>query len=73
MLPIPFGDEEPQPELAQVGNSKETAGAKSEEGEINGRSVRPESPGLHARYKGQDNGLQRRKAKAIPKPVRSLD
>jgi hypothetical protein len=29
-----------------------TAGAKSEEGEVNGRSVCPESPGLHARYKG---------------------
>ena len=50
-----------------------TAGAKSEEGEVNGRSVCPESPGLHARYKGQDNGLQRREAKPILKPVRSPD
>jgi hypothetical protein len=31
---------------------KETAGDKSEEGEGNGRSVCPESSGLHARYKG---------------------
>ena len=35
---------------------RETAGAKSEEGEGNGRSVCPECPGLHARYKGRDNG-----------------
>ncbi len=35
---------------------RETAGAKPEEGGGNGRSVCPESPGLHARYKGQDNG-----------------
>ncbi len=38
-----------------------TAGAKSEEGEGNGRSVCPESPGLHARYKGWDNGFRLRK------------
>ncbi len=50
-----------------------TASAKLEEGEVNGRSVCPESPGLHARYKGQDNGLQCRKATAIPKPVHSSD
>ena len=35
---------------------EETAGAKSEEGSGNGRSVCPEFPGLHARYKGRDNG-----------------
>ncbi len=39
----------------------ETAGVKSEEGEGNGRSVCPECTGLHARYKGQDNGRPRRK------------
>ncbi len=36
----------------EEGNIKGTAGAKSEEGGGNGRSVCPESPGLHARYKG---------------------
>ena len=50
-----------------------TAGAKSEEGEVNGRSVCPESPGQHARYKGRDNGLQHRKVKTILKPVHSSD
>ena len=50
-----------------------TATVKVEEGGGNGRSVCPESPGLHARYKGQDNGLRRRKAKAIPKPARTSD
>ena len=38
-----------------------TAVAKAEEGAVNGRSVCPESPGLHARYKGQDNGHRHRK------------
>ncbi len=33
-----------------------TAGAKSEEGVVDGRSVCPEYPGLHAGYNGQDNG-----------------
>ena len=36
---------------------RETAGAKSEEGEGNGRSVCSECTGLHAQYKGRDNGL----------------
>ena len=40
---------------------RETAGAKSEEGEGNGRSVCSECYGLHAQYKGQDNGLLLRK------------
>jgi hypothetical protein len=35
-----------------IRHTRETAGDKSEEGEGNGRSVCPESPGLHARYKG---------------------
>ncbi len=52
---------------------KGTAGAKSEEGGGNGRSVCPESPGLHARYIGQDNEFQHRKVKVILKPVRSSD
>ena len=51
----------------------DTAVVKAEEGKGNGRSVCPESPGLHARYKGQDNGLQHRKVKAIPKPARNSD
>ncbi len=40
---------------------RETAGAKSEEVEGNGRSVCSECYGLHAQYKGQDNGLLLRK------------
>ena len=51
----------------------DTAVVKTEEGEGNGRSVCPESPGLHARYKGQDNGLRHRKVEAIPKPARNSD
>ncbi len=50
-----------------------TAGAKSEEGEVNGRSVCPESPGLHARYKGWDNKFRHRKVKVISKPIHSPD
>ena len=51
----------------------DTAVVKTEEGKGNGRSVCPESPGLHARYKGQDNGLRHRKVEAIPKPARNSD
>ena len=51
----------------------ETAGAKSEEGEVDGRSVCPECPGLHARYIGGDKGPLRRKATVNPKPCRGLD
>ncbi len=50
-----------------------TAGAKPEEGGGNGRSVCPGSPGLHARYKGRDNGFRHREVRVIPKPVRSPD
>ena len=50
---------------------KGTAAAKAEEGGGNGRSVCPESPGPHARYKGQDNGLLHREVTLIPKRVRS--
>ena len=51
----------------------ETAGVKSEEGGGNDRSVCSECTGLHARYKGQDNGLPLREDGAIPKPGRSSD
>ena len=50
-----------------------TATVKVEEGGGNGRSVCPESPGLHARYKGQDNGSATPRGGAIPKPGRSSD
>jgi hypothetical protein len=55
------------------GHTEGIAVAKTEEGEVYGRSVCPESPGQHARYKGWDNGLRPRKRKAISKPSRSLD
>ena len=58
------------PERAHYG---EIAGVKPDESGGNGRSVCSECFGLHARYKGQDNGLLPRKADAIPKPVRSSD
>ncbi len=38
---------------------------KEEEGAGYGTSVCPESPGLHARNNGRDNGLQPRKGKLI--------
>ena len=38
---------------------------KKEEGAGHGKSVRLESPGLHARNNGRDNGLQHRKVKLI--------
>ena len=38
---------------------------KEEEGAGNGRSVCPESPRLHARNKGRDNGSRLRKEKLI--------
>ena len=55
------------------GHIGETAGAKSEEGAGNDRSVCPEFPGLHAHYKGWDNGCQPRKGTVISKPNRSSD
>ena len=72
-------DNERDPHRHLLGSSQEglhygdTATAKVEEGGGNGRSVCPESPGLHARYKGQDNGLRHRKVEAIPKPARNSD
>ena len=58
------------PERAHYG---EIAGVKPDESGGNGRSVCSECFGLHARYKGQDNGLLPREEDAIPKPVRSSD
>ncbi len=40
-----------------VGNSKGTATDKAEEGAGKGRSVCPETPGLHAGCNGMNNGL----------------
>ena len=58
------------PEMAHY---SETAGVKSEEGGGNGRAVCSECSGLHARYKGQDNGFATLRGGAIPKPGRSSD
>ena len=44
------------PVSQETAHYRETAGVKPEEGEGNDRSVCPECLGLHARYKGQDNG-----------------
>ncbi len=41
---------------------REIAGVKPDESGGNGRSVCSECSGLHARYKGQDNGQPRREA-----------
>ena len=45
-----------------------TAAVKAEEGGGNGRSVCPECPGLHARYKGRDNGKLGREAALTRNP-----
>ena len=44
------------PACPHAAHHRETAGVKPEEGAGNDRSVCPECLGLHARYKGQDNG-----------------
>ena len=54
------------PVSPETAHYRETAGVKPEEGEGNDRSVCPECLGLHARYKGQDNGKPRREA-ALPR------
>ena len=51
--------------LRNAGHTKGTASDKLEEGVDDGRSVCPESPGLHAGYNGWDNGFRRRKAVVI--------
>ena len=70
-------ERDPHPYLLSLSSEKEhykeTAGAKSEEGEGNGRSVCPESPGQHARYKGLDNEFRHREVKVISKPAHSPD
>ena len=50
-----------------------TATVKVEEGGGNGRSVCPESPGLHADCNGRDKRSRLRKKEEIPKPGRSSD
>ena len=45
------------PVSPETAHYRETAGVKPEEGEGNGRSVCSECTGLHAQYKGRDNGL----------------
>jgi hypothetical protein len=47
-------------------HSWETAGDKPEEGAGDGRSVCPESPGLHATHNACYNGMRPRKGKLIP-------
>ncbi len=51
--------------FVEAEHSKGTAGAKPEEGMGDGRSVCPESSGLHAAYIAKDNGMQLRKEKLI--------
>ena len=69
--PVKSGNErDPRPYLpartfGYGGDNRGTASAKLEEGVDDGRSVCPESPGLHAGYNGWDNGFRRRKAEVI--------
>ena len=51
-----------RPSCPHEAHHRETAGVKPEEGAGNDRSVCPECLGLHARYKGQDNGMLGREA-----------
>lgn len=69
--PLKCGNErDPRPQLPVLPAGEEalwgTAGDKPEEGAGDGRSVCPETPGLHARYNGRDNGIRPRKGKGIP-------
>ena len=50
----------------QVGDSRETAGVKPEEGGDDVKSSCPLCPGLHTCYNGRYNGLRRREAERIP-------
>ena len=63
-------EQDPRPLLPSITPVVEhiegTAVAKTEEGEVNGRSVCPESPGLHARYKGQDKGFSTPRGEGNP-------
>ena len=56
------------PVSPETAHYRETAGVKPEEGEGNDRSVCPECPGLHARYKGRDNGKPGREAELTRNP-----
>ncbi len=56
-----------------AGHSRGTATDKVEEGAGDGRSVCPESSGLHADYNGQYKGLRLREEKEIPKTGPSSD
>ena len=56
------------PVSPETAHYRETAGVKPEEGEGNDRSVCPECPGLHARYKGRDNGKPGREAELPRNP-----
>ena len=51
---------------SEARHSWETASDKLEEGVGDGRSVCPESPGLHATHNACHNGMQSRKRKLIP-------
>ncbi len=73
--PVKSGNErDPRPQLPSgpggpppgLGHSGGTAGAKPEEGGGYGRSVCPETPGLHASCNGGDSGCRPRKGEAIP-------
>ncbi len=50
-----------------------TADDKSEEGVVDGRSVCPESSGIHAAYNGWYNEMRHRKVKLISKTIPSSD
>ncbi len=56
-----------------VGNSRETAGGKSEEGGDDVKSSWPLYPGLHTCYNGQYRGLRNREVEPIPKTVLNMD
>src|SRR4030095_3347113 len=51
----------------KAGNSRETAGAKPEEGGDDVKSSCPLCPGLHACYNARYKGLRSRKGERIPK------
>src|SRR5690348_5053929 len=51
---------------SNVGNSKETAGDKPEEGGDDVKSSWPLRPGLHTYYNGRYRGLQYREVEPIP-------
>ena len=50
-----------------------TASDKLEEGVVDGRSVCPESSGIHAAYNGWYNEMRHRKAKLISKAIPGSD